>query len=258
MTIILLALAALLFVPAGVRAADEKVTPTVTQSVDYRHGSATLEGFLAYGGAPDGKRPVVLLVHDWDGIDDYERLRAEMVANLGYLAFAVDSYGKGVRPKTREESAAEASKYYKDPALMVARVQAAIDFIKTHPLADADRIAAIGYCFGGKTVLEVARTGVPLRGVVSFHGGLDTATPAAKDAIKCPLLVLHGNADASVTPDKVGAFHQEMLAANAAYTFVGYPDAVHGFTKFGSAAYNERADRKSWAEMERFLKDVLL
>ncbi len=140
---------------------------------------------------------------------------------------------------------------------MVARVQAAIDFIKTHPMA-ARTASRHWLLLWGKTVLEVARTGVPLRGVVSFHGGLDTTSPAPKEAIKCPLLVLHGNADASVTPDKVAAFHHEMLAANAAYTFVGYPDAVHGFTKFGSAAYNERADRKSWAEMERFLKDVLL
>lgn len=227
----------------------------VAKSIDYKQGQAVLEGFLAYDSGVQGKRPAVIVIHDWNGLDSCEQMRSEMLAKLGYIGFAADIYGKGVRPTTLDECRAEAGKFYANPDLLLARVRAALEEVRKNPLVDTSRIAVIGYCFGGKAALDLARSGADVQGIVSFHGGLDTAHPAAPGAIKAPLLILHGGADANVTPDKVAAFQQEMLHAGAYYKFVVYPGAVHGFTVPGKA-YNEKADKISWEEMKRFLQDV--
>ncbi len=226
------------------------------ETLEYRHGDAVLEGYLSLPPASAGRCPGILLVHDWDGIDDYERLRAEMLSELGYVALAADVYGKGVRPADTAEAAAESSKYKQDPALFRARLMAGLDALRRHPRVDADRLGAIGYCFGGTGVLELARSGAPLRGVVSFHGSLGTPSPAAPGAVKAAVLVLHGGADPVVPSEEVAAFVREMLDAGANCTLVSYPGAVHAFTKFGSPSYHQRADRASWEAMKRFFNDL--
>lgn len=239
--------------------------PQVTgETVEYRDGNTVLQGYVAHDSSKSGKRPVVLVVHDWDGLGEYERMRADKLAGLGYLAFAVDVYGKGIRPKTVQEAGAESTKWSQDTAGLRRRERVALDFMRQHKLADSGRVAAIGYCFGGKAVLELARSGADVRGVVSFHGTL--ATPNAADAkhIKGKVLVLHGAADPFVPSEQLKVFDQEMRSARVSYKIVKYPGAVHAFTvsdasKWGlaGAKYDAAADRKSWEEMRRFLKDVL-
>lgn len=224
------------------------------RSVDYRQGDTVLQGYLTVTDTP-GKKPAVIIIHDWNGPDTYEQRRAVMLADLGYVGFAADVYGKGVRPVGPEQSRAESSKYYSDPDLLLSRVQAAVDFVKTQPVVDASRIALIGYCFGGAAVLEYARSGAAVKGVASFHGGLTTRRPAKPDTVKARILVLHGAADTSVTPEHVAAFKKEMLDAKLGYSFVSYEGAVHGFTVPGER-HHPQADKASWDEMKRFLKEI--
>lgn len=229
---------------------------------DYKEGSTTLEGYVA---APAGstKRPVVLIVHDWNGQDEYERGRARQIAELGYIGFAVDIYGKGVRPKNQQESSAEATKYYSDNALLRRRLQAAVDFAKTLPNADTSRMAIMGYCFGGSSSLEAARMGAPVLGAISFHGGLETQNPAKPGALKAKILVLHGADDPFVPADHVAKFQEEMRTAKADWQFVGFGNAVHSFTEPSAgndnsrgAAYNADADRRSWSMTKAFLAEI--
>lgn len=236
----------------------------VTKTVDYKDGDVVLEGFLAYDSAGAEKRPVVLVIQDWNGIDDYERMRCRMIASLGYVAFAPDIYGKGVRPKNPQESAAEAGKYYGDNALLRSRLHAALDQARKLPHADPAKIGVIGYCFGGMCALEIARMGADVAGVVSFHGSLTTSAPAKAGAVKAEVLVLHGAADPFVPPADVEAFEKEMKAAGAKFKLVAYPGAVHSFTVKGSesygmpgVAYDEKADTQSWEEMKTFFARVL-
>lgn len=235
-----------------------------TELIEYRHGDTVLEGYLAYDDARKGARPGVLVVHEWWGLNDYARNRAEQLAELGYIAFALDMYGKGVRLKTPEEAGSFAGRYKADRPLMRARAQAGLDVLKKHELTDPKRIAAIGYCFGGTTVLELARSGADLAGVVSFHGGL--GTPAQEDArnIKGKVLVLHGAADPLVPPQEVAAFQDEMRKANVDWQMMFYGGAVHSFTNPQSGndpskgvAYNEKADKRSWEAMKVFFGDAL-
>jgi len=226
------------------------------ETLEYRHGNVVLEGYLAVPAPSAGRCPGILLVHDWDGIDDYERLRAEMVAELGYVTLAADVYGKGVRPADTQQAAAESAKFKNDPQLFRARLAAGLDALRRHPRVDPGRLGAIGYCFGGTGVLELARAGADVRGVVSFHGSLATTAPAAPGAVKAAVLVLHGGADPVVPPDEVSSFVREMLDAGANFSIVSYPGAVHGFTRFGSRSYHQKADRASWEAMKRFFSDL--
>jgi dienelactone hydrolase len=234
-----------------------------TKVVEYKHGNTVLEGYLAYDDDINGKRPGVLVVHEWNGLQSYVKKRTEELAKLGYVAFAADIYGKGIRPKNQQESATQAAIYRQDRQLMRARANAGLEVLQKNELTDAKRIAAIGYCFGGGTVLELARSGADMAGVVSFHGNLDT--PNSRDAknIRAKVLVLHGARDPYVPLEQVKAFELEMQQAKVDWQFISYPRAVHSFTNpeagydpATGAAYNEYADGRSWQAMKQFFAKV--
>jgi dienelactone hydrolase len=233
-----------------------------TEMIEYKQGDTTLEGYLAYDEAVKGTRPGVLVVHDWMGCDSYAKTRADQLARLGYVAFAADIYGKGVRPKNPREAGAQAAKYKGDRPLLRARVNAALDMLKKQPQCDPKRVAAIGYCFGGTTVLELARSGADIAGIVTFHGGLDTPTRDAKN-IKCKVLICHGADDPYVPAADVAALQDEFRAAGVDWQMIYYSGAVHSFTRPDSgndnskgAAYNERADKRSWEAMKTFFAEI--
>jgi len=236
-----------------------------TEIIQYRQGDVTLEGYLAYDDTIKGGRPGVLVVHEWWGINDYIKRRTEQLAQLGYIAFAADIYGKGIRAKTREEARALAGKFRsgKDRTLLRARVNAGLEILKTKTQVDPKRIAAIGYCFGGTTALELARSGADVAGVVCIHGGLETPNPDDARNIKAKVLVLAGAADPTVRPDHVVAFGEEMDKAGVDWYLVSYGNAVHGFTNpengadnAQGVAYNEKADKRSWQAMRDFFEEI--
>jgi len=233
-----------------------------TEEVDYRDGDLVLQGFFAWDDAVSGKRPAVLVVHEWYGHGPYARMRAEKLAGLGYLAFAGDMYGKGVYAKDHAEAGKLAGAVRGDRALMRSRAAAAVDALKRHRLADASRLAAIGYCFGGTSVLELARAGADLRGVASFHGSLDAPLPAEPGTVKAKVLVLHGGDDLRVAA-ALPAFMEEMRKAKADWQLLTYGGAVHSFTvkeagddPSKGAAYDEAADRRSWQALKTFLEEA--
>jgi dienelactone hydrolase len=234
------------------------------QEVEYKHGDTTLLGYLVWDDSPGaGKRPGVVVVHEWMGHNDYARRRAEMLAELGYVAFALDMYGKGVRAKDPQEAAQMAGRFKNDRKLMRDRARAGLDVLKKQPTVDTNRLAAMGYCFGGQVSLELARSGADLTGVVSFHGALDTPTPQDARNIKGRVLACHGAVDPFVPPDHVAAFQKEMEDAKVDYQFISYGGAVHGFTNpdnrnstMKGVAYEEKADRRSWEAMRDFFAEV--
>jgi dienelactone hydrolase len=234
----------------------------VTQTVEYKQGDTTLEGYLAYDDSISGKRPGVLVVHQWLGLTGYEKHRAEQLAQLGYVAFCADIYGKDARPKDVSEAGPLAGKYKGDRALLRERVNAALDVLKKNELVDPARIAAIGYCFGGTTVLELARSGADIAGVVSFHGGLDSPTPADAKNIKCKVLVLAGADDPFQKPEDLTAFENEMRDNKVDWQIIFYGGAVHAFTQpdpgfvNAGAKYNEKADKRSWQAMKDFFTEI--
>jgi len=250
----------LLFLVSVPVVVDAKIA---TKVVEYRHGDVVLEGYLAYPQFMKGRRPGVLVVHEWMGLNDYTKKRAEQLAQLGYVAFAVDMYGKGVRAKDAKEAGALAGKYKGDRPLMRSRALAGLEALKGQPRVDPSRIAAIGYCFGGTTVLELARSGAEVAGVVSFHGGLDAPIPAEPGRVKAKVLVLHGGDDPLVPPDQVNGFEDEMRKAGVDWQLVAYGGAVHSFTNPQSGndpskgvAYDARADRRSWRAMRDFFEEI--
>ena len=234
-----------------------------SKTIEYEQGDTTLEGVLVYDDAVTTPRPGVLVVHQWLGLTDYEKHRAEMLAELGYVAFCADIYGKGVRPHDTKEAGVEATKYKTDRKLLRERVNAGLAELKKSELVDATHVAAVGYCFGGTTVIELARSGADVAGVVSFHGGLDSPTPVDGKNIKCKVLACHGADDPYVSAKDLAAFEDEMRAANVDWTLIKFGGAVHSFTQpmagndnSKGAAYNERADRRSWAAMKLFLSGI--
>ena len=234
-----------------------------TETIEYKQGDVVMEGYLAYDTAAAGKRPGVLVVHDWMGQGKYSKFRADELAKLGYVAFAADIYGKGVRPANPKEAGEQAGKYKADRPLLRARVQAGLDALKARDNVDPTKIAAIGYCFGGTTILELARSGADIAGVASFHGGLETPTPDDAKNIKAKVLVLHGADDPHVTPKEVLAFEDEMRKGGVDWQVVKYSNAVHSFTNPSSgsdnskgAAYNAKADARSWEAMRAFFNEI--
>ena len=230
-----------------------------TGTILYKDGDTVLEGYVAYDDAVKGPRPGVLVIHDWTGLQDYAKVRARQLAELGYTAFAADIYGQGIRPNDPAECGKQAGKYKGDLPLLRRRVQLGYEQLKAQAGVDADRLGAIGYCFGGTTVLELARSGAEAKAIVSFHGGLATTLPAEAGKVKAELLICHGADDPFVKPEEVAAFKEEIKKAGAKMEFVAYPGAVHAFTKpeagndpSKGAAYNEAADKASWAAMKAF------
>jgi dienelactone hydrolase len=234
-----------------------------TERIEYRHGDAVLAGYLAYDAAVTGKRPGVLVVHEWWGVNDYAKRRVEQLARLGYVAFALDMYGGGISTTDPKEAERLAGLFRNDRPLGRARAATGLEVLRKRPQVDPARIAAIGYCFGGTVVLEMARSGADLKGVASFHGGLATPNPADARNIKGKVLVLHGADDTFESAAEIAAFQEEMRQAKVDWQMVYYGGAVHSFTnpnagKAGikGVAYDEAADRRSWQTMRDFFDEI--
>ncbi|MDD5304527.1 MAG: dienelactone hydrolase family protein [Elusimicrobia bacterium] len=247
-----------LFALAAAPAANARIQ---TKVVDYKDGDVVLQGYAAWEDGFRDSRPGILVVHEWWGHGPYARRRAEQLAKLGFTAFAVDMYGKGVYAKDHEEAGKLAGAFFADRSLMRRRALAGLEQLKKLPFVDQKNLGAIGYCFGGTTVLELARAGTDLKGVVSFHGNLATPTPATEKP-KAAILVLHG-ADDGFTNPGVPGFLEEMRKVKADWQFVQYGGAVHSFTvpEAGTdtakgMAYNKEADVRSWQAMHSFFDEL--
>jgi dienelactone hydrolase len=235
----------------------------ITKELAYTHDGVQLKGFLAYDDAAAGQRPGVLVIHEWWGRNEYVQDRARQLAELGYIAFAIDMYGEGKIATTAEEARGLATPFYQDRSTMRARVQAGLDVLRQQEHVDKDRIAAVGYCFGGSVALELARSGADVAGVVSFHGGLSTPNPEDARNIKGKVMVANGAVDPMVKDDERIAFRKEMEDAKVDYIFIEYAGAVHSFTSPAASdrgipgvAYDQTADRRSWRHMRDFLNEI--
>jgi dienelactone hydrolase len=238
----------------------------VGKEVSYQDGDTLLKGYLAYDDAVQGKRPGILVVHEWWGQNAYARQRAEGLAKLGYTALAVDMYGEGKTADHPDAAGKFAGAVRQNLPLMKARFLAAREFLNHQPTVNPEKNAAIGYCFGGSVVLEMAIEGVDLAAAASFHGSLGGLSIPRKDAVKARILVANGVDDPFVTAEQITAFKAMMDAAGASYTFISYPGASHSFTNPGAdqlgehfhlpLAYNAAADAASWQALERFLRNV--
>lgn len=235
------------------------------ETITFKSDSATLHAFVVYNDSVKGKRPAVLVIPEWWGLNDYAMMRARELAKLGYVAMAVDLYGDGKVADNPDSAKAFATPFYVHPDKAKTRIDAAIAKIRTYEIVDGTKIGGIGYCFGGGMLINTARLGDDLKGIVSFHGSL-IGTPARKDLLRTRLLVLHGNEDKFVSPQDVAAFKKQMDSIGASYTFIGYDSATHAFTNPGSTAtgkkfnmpiaYNAKADSASWGAMENFFADL--
>jgi len=253
-----LLISATILILALTGAAEAKI---MEQDIMYNDGERDCLGYAAWDDSFDGKRPGVLVVHQWKGLSGHEKERARMLAEMGYVAFCADLYGEGVRPKDSAEASRQAGQFYGDRSKFHMRGKAALDKLKSLPGVDAENTAAIGFCFGGTAVLELARSGQDLKGVSSFHGGLKPDPPASD--IKCSVLAMHGADDPHVPDEDVQAFIDEMRSSGADWELIHYGDAVHAFThrelstdNSKGAAYNVRADRRSWAKLRDYLSEL--
>jgi dienelactone hydrolase len=257
-----------LFSCADNKVAEQKSTDTESatvkirsENINYSFDTSNFKGFIAYDENKQGRRPVVLVVHEWWGLDDYIRQRTSQLAEMGYLAMAVDMYGDGENADNPGDALKMATPFYVNPSLVKIRMDAALAKVRSYSQADTANVAAIGYCFGGYVVLNAAKLGSALKGVVSFHGGLAGA-PVNKDLLKAKVLVAHGGSDPMVPEAEVAAFKKSMDSIGADYTFKVYPNATHAFTnpnatetgkKFSiPIAYNGAADSASWNDMKVF------
>lgn len=263
-------LSQLLMVAAAVAATLPLSAKIVTKPVAYEHAGVKLEGYLAYDDAKvsaDKKAPGVLVVPEWWGLTDYAKGRAEQVAKLGYVAFATDMYGAGVTTTEAKKAGELAGQFYGKP-LMAERAQAGLDQLLATGLVEANHVAAIGYCFGGSTVQALAYSGAPLAGIVSFHGGLIPVPADAAAKNKAKFLLCHGAVDPFIKPEELAAFTKAMNDGKFDYQFISYAGAIHAFTNpgadklaaanglAGGIGYNAAADKRSWAHMKTFLKEV--
>jgi dienelactone hydrolase len=235
-----------------------------TRNIEYDHEGIQLEGYLAYDGLLKSKRGGVLIIHEWWGLNDFIKERANQLAELGYIVFALDMYGKGILLNTYQEASEMSGKFYSDRQLMRERAAAGLQILKQQNNVDTTRLIVMGYCFGGAVALELARSGANLVGAVSFHGGLNTPNPEDAKNIKGSILVLHGADDPNVPAEEVAAFQDEMRQANVDWQMVFYGNAVHSFTNPKSGfdtssgvAYNYNADTRSWEVVKSFLRELL-
>jgi dienelactone hydrolase len=238
----------------------------VGKPVEYKADGITMKGYVAYDDAKKGKRPGVLIVHEWWGLNDYARKRADLLAQEGYVAMAVDMYGDGKTADHPKDAGAFATVVNKDPAGALTRFKAAMKTLNSQRMTDKSRTAAIGYCFGGGQVLNMARAGLPLKGVASFHGSLGTDSPARPGQVKAKVRVFTGAADPMAPADVVKAFEKEMQDAHADYKLVSYPNVMHSFTNPDADTfakqfdlplkYDAEADRDSWAQTLVFFKEI--
>ena len=240
---------------------SDTATRIKEEAVTVQADTANLNSFVAYNANAQGKLPIVLVIHEWWGLDDYVRSRARQLAQLGYFAMAVDLYGNSRLADNPQQAQALATPFYTNPQMAKARLDAALAKARTFPQADTAQTAAIGYCFGGSMAINAANLGADLDGVVSFHGGLEVAPPQ-KDKLKARYLIAHGGADSFVPDAQVQAFRKAMDSAGVNYTFKTYPDATHAFTNPEATAkgeqfkmpirYNGAADTASWNDMQAF------
>ncbi len=236
----------------------------VGEELEYRHADTVMKGYIAWDNATRAKRPGVLVVHEWWGHNDYARKRTRQLAAMGYTALAVDMYGDGTQAQHPDEAGKFSSAVRANMPVAEARFRAALDVLHAHPSVNPNKSAAIGYCFGGAVVLEMARRGVDLDAVASFHGSLGTETPAKPGAVKARILVANGADDPFVKPEAIAAFKAEMDAAGVDYTFINYEGAKHSFTnpdadQYGQRfelplAYNAEVDRASWGALQDLFK----
>ncbi|WP_031434997.1 dienelactone hydrolase family protein [Methylomarinum vadi] len=237
-----------------------------SETIDYQIAGQPFRGYVSYDDAIEGKRPGVLVVHEWWGHNAYARKRADMLAELGYTAFALDMYGAGKLADHPDDAKKFMQATLADMNVATARFNEAMRLLQRQSTVDSGKIAAIGYCFGGGIVLQMARSGADLAGVVSFHGSLGTDTPAQPGTVKAEVLVMNGADDPFVSAEQIDAFKQEMQKAAVNYEFVNYPGVKHSFTNpeadaFGKRfdmplVYNAEADQDSWSRMQAFLKRV--
>lgn len=256
---------------SGSKDADKSDTSRAAQpklkeeNITYTGDNTTMNGYVVYDENKQGARPAVLVVHEWWGLNDYAKRRAHQLAELGYIAMAVDMFGDGKTADNPKDAEALAAPFYKNPEMARARFHAALEKLKTYPQTDTSRIGAIGYCFGGAQVINMAKLGENLAGVVSFHGNLNVV-PVKKDLIKAEILVCHGAADPFVPQEEVDQFKKQMDSAGAKYTFKAYEGAVHAFTNPDATAkgekfsipikYDAAADSASWNDMKAFFERV--
>jgi dienelactone hydrolase len=236
------------------------------EAITYKDGDTTMRGFIVYDDAQKGRRPGILVVHEWWGITQHIRDTARELAGKGYTAFIVDMYGEGKTAEDPKTAGQLAGSVRKNPQVQRSRFEAARAQLVKHPTVDAKRIGAIGFCFGGSVVLDMARAGVDLAGVTAFHAGLAAQQPATAGKVRARVLVLNGADDPFVSPDSIAAFKKEMESAKVNYRFVDYPGAVHAFTNPQATengkrfnlplAYHAQADRQSKAEMDKFFREI--
>ncbi|MGD9239831.1 MAG: dienelactone hydrolase family protein [Desulfobacterales bacterium] len=222
-------------------------------SVTYQVDGQPYEGYYI---SPSDQAPFLLLIHDWDGLTDYEVKRANMLADLGYAVFALDLFGAGVRPTEVKDKRQHTGELYKNREKMRALMQGALDAAKSRG-ADIENAVAFGYCFGGAAVLELARSGADLKGFATFHGGLKTPEGQNYTKTRGEILIMHGSADNAITMDQFADLTKELEAAGIAHEMITYSGAQHAFTVFGGERYQEAADKKSWKRFTEFLADTL-
>ena len=244
---------------------NNKAVKIMGEEVTYTLNGTTFKGYVAYDASTKNTRPGILVVHEWWGNNEYTRMRARKLAEIGYIALAVDMYGDGKIATNPQEAQQLSGEVYKDMQVLQSRMEAAEEKLKTYDETDKNNIGAIGYCFGGSVVLNAAKMGMDFKGVVSFHGSL-AGVPAKKDLLKAKILVCHGGADKFVTDEDVKKFKSNLDSIGATYTFKVYPGATHAFTnpaatdlgkKFNMPiAYNEAADKNSWSDMKDFFSTI--
>jgi dienelactone hydrolase len=250
----------------SLKAPSKPASTIKEENISFKVDTLTLKGFVAYDENVKGKRPAVLVVHEWWGLNDYPKMRARKLAELGYIAMAVDLFGNGKIAANPKEAMELTGPFYTNPQLGESRLQVAIDKIKEYPQTDKNNVAAIGHCFGGAIVLNAAKMGADLKGVVSFHGGLSTAIPVNKNTLKAKILICYGAADKFISQKDADAFTHQLDSLGAKYTFKSYPNATHAFTnpaatengkKFNMPTeYNPEADKNSWNDMKMFFDDL--